>query len=310
MSNLFSMRRSMVGVLAASAAVALSGCGGSSAKPRPDLLFVSTRSGVYDIYEMNADGSLQRRVTSGSSGNASTPKGLYYEFDPAWSPDGKSIAFASRRNGLSSIYVMDVSGRNVRQLTSARTDDTHPSFSPDGKEIAFQRGLHVWVMKADGTGAHRITRDTAAERDPAWSPDGRWIAYSRGISDASVREIWLVHPDGSEGHTLTSLNGSASAPAWSPDSTRIAFSDDAQVAGPRLWAIGVNGKGARRLTTSTTDEIDPAWSPQGTTIAFSSDGAIVAIPVSSTVVTTLTDTKNNDSSPAWNPVQAPAKKGY
>jgi Tol biopolymer transport system component len=303
------MRRSAVGVLVVSAVVALAGCGGSSAKPRPDLLFVSTRSGVYDIYEMNSDGGLQRRVTSGNSGNASTPSGLYYEFDPAWSPDGKSIAFASRRNGISNIYIMDASGRNVSQLTTAGTDDVHPSFSPDGKEIAFESGLRVWVMKADGTGAHRITHDTAAERDPAWSPDGRWIAYSRGISDASVREIWLVHPDGTGGHTLTSLNGSASGPAWSPNGKQIAFSDDARVAGPRLWEIGVNGKGARRLTTSSSAEIDPAWSPQGTTIAFSSDGSIVVTPVGSAVETTLTDSKNNDSSPAWNPV-LPKASGY
>ena len=309
MWNPFSMRRSIVGALVACAAFAQAGCGGSSARPRPDLLFVSTRSGVYDIYEMNADGSRQRRVSSGNSGDASTPQGLYYEFDPAWSPDGKSIAFASRRNGISNIYVMDASGRNVRQLTTAGTDDVHPSFSPDGKEIAFESALHLWVMKADGTGAHRVTHDSAAERDPAWSPDGRWIAYSRGVSDSTVREIWLVHPDGTGGHTLTTLSGSASGPAWSPDGKQVAFSDDAKVAGPRLWAIGVNGKGARRLTTSTTEEIDPAWSPQGTTVALSSDGSIVVIPVGSTLETTLTDSKNNDSSPAWNPVQ-PKSSGY
>jgi TolB protein len=304
--NPFSVRRSVVGVLAASALVALGGCG-SSGKPRPDLLFVSTRSGVYDIYEMNADGGLQRRVTSGGHGNASTLKGLFYETDPAWSPDGKSIAFSSQRSGSGDIFVMDVSGRNVRQLTSSAPNDSQPSFSPDGTEIAFQRGLHLWVMKADGTGAHRVTHDSAPERSPAWSPNGRWIAYSRDDAGTPVREVWLVHPDGSGRHQLTSIAASANTPAWSPDGRQLVFSDDARGGGFKLWTIGVGGIGIRRLATST-QAFEPAWSPDGKTIAFStSEGLIVTIPVGGTTETTLTKGKENDSSPAWNPVQAKAK---
>jgi Tol biopolymer transport system component len=303
------LRHCLVGAaVCAFATTALVACGGS-ARPRPDLLFVSTKSGSYAIYEMNQDGGRQRRLTNGH-GDLSQPGGQFYEIDPAWSPSAAKVAFASTRSGTFEIYVMDASGRNVTELTSTAAENTHPSFSPDGKHIVFARGGRIWVMNADGFGAHRVTRGANAERDPAWSPDGKWIAYTHDYTGTPVREIWLVHPDGSAAHRLTSFNASANTPAWSPDSRQIAFSDDARGLGFKVWVIGVGGIGIRRLTSSPAQELDPAWSPDGKTIAFSSDGSIVTVPVGKTDVTTLTNSKDNDSSPAWNPVQAPAKKGY
>lgn len=308
-SRVTARRSSAAVAVVAAAAVGLSACGGSAAKPRPDLLFVSSRSGVYAIYEMNADGSMQRRVTSGHSGDASTATGLFYEIEPSWSPDGKSIAFASRRGGISDIYVMDAKGKNVRQLTLS-VGGMHPTWSPDGKRIAFAGGpvSHLEVIPSAGGTARRITGDTTTERDPAWSPDGRWLAYARTRLDDSTRsDIWLVHPDGSGGHQLSRLDRATYTPAWSPRGDVLAFASDSggELA---IYTIGANGKGLSRIRSSQGG-IDPAWSPDGRTIAYSRDGAIITVSSTGANESTLTDPKDNDSSPAWNPVQDTARKG-
>ncbi len=302
------VRATVTGIVVV-AALALAGCGGS-AKPRPDLLFVSTKSGVYDIYAMNADGKRQQRVTRGSEGKPGTPPGLFYALDPAWSPDGKSIAFRSNRSGPSAIWVMRSDGRDTKQLTRGSQDE-HPTWSPDGKRIAFVRGKTgaIYVMNADGTQARRITHGTAAESDPAWSPDGKWIALVRFTVNTPVREVWVIHPDGTGARMVTSLARSVSGPAWSPTGTQIAFSSD--VHGHfGIYRIDVTGKNLQPISATSVDSFSPAWSPDGKTIAFARNGSIVLVPVGSGVESVITNSKDNDSSPAWKPVQAKAGSGY
>jgi Tol biopolymer transport system component len=296
--------RSYAAAAASLAACAtLAGCGGAG-KPRPDLIFVSSRTGVYDIYAMNADGSRQQRLTHGSSGNASSPQGLFYEIDPAWSRDGRRIAFASARTGgFENVFAMDADGKNVRQLTVSADESTQPTWSPDGRQIAFVRGRlgRIFVMSSTGRGAHSLTRGAAVESDPAWSPNGRWIAYARITPHTPVREIWIVHPDGSDAHQITTLAASTEEPTWSPDSRKLAFSSDAREGTFAIYTIGVGGTGLKLVARTASDAVAPAWSPDGKTIAFSSGGAIETVDLAGKV-TQLTDGKNNDSNPAWKPL--------
>jgi Tol biopolymer transport system component len=307
-----SFRVPFLPILAVCAALVLTSCGGGGGKPRPDLVFVSTRNGDYAVFAMNADGSRQTRLTKGSGGQVTSPQQLFFQIDPAWSPDGRRIAFASKRAGSIHIYVMDADGKNTTQLTHTSVDDNHPSWSPDGKLIVFSHGSagRLEVMSPSGQNVHRVTEAKANETDPSWSPDGRWIAYVHSETGLPDRELWLVHPDGSANHELTKLQASVGPPSWSPDSKRVLFASNARGGHFAIYTIGVSGLGLRLVVASPTDEIDPAWSPDGKTIAFSQDGAIVTISPSGGNEQTITDAKNNDSSPAWNPVQAVKAKGY
>lgn len=299
MTRLATLVRGAGAAAAAAVAAAAAGCGGSDAVG-DDIVFVSSRGGDYALYGMEADGSEQGRLTE-DEGEPSTPAGLAHQVDPAWSPDGRRIAFASGRDGPSHLFVVAADGTGLRRLTNTREDDGEPTWSPDGARLAFQRGDdgRIVVMRAGGGEARRLTRGDAPAGDPAWSPNGRWIAYSRRLRGTEVRELWLVRPDGGGARQLTRLRGVSLSPAWSPDGRTLAF---AASRGSRyeIYVVGVDGTGLRRLTRSSEDAFEPAWSPDGETLAFSRGGAIVTVDEEGDEVQ-LTDPVNNDSSPAWNP---------
>ena len=126
-----------------------------------------------------------------------TPAGTFFQLEPAWSPDGKRIAFASRRDGRSHIYVMEADGTGTKKLTSGKHTDETPSWSPDGRSIVFSRDTTLFMMTPTGGDLRRVTSALGGEeREPAWSPDGKWIAFVRRQPGFTTREIWRMRPDG------------------------------------------------------------------------------------------------------------------
>lgn len=279
--------------------LAVTGCG-TSASPRVDLLFASSRDGDYAIYGVGASGGRETRLTKGH-GDPSTPEGLFFAVEPAWSPDGRLIAFASRRNGHSHIYVMRADGTQVRQVTRGKSDDDGPAWSPDQRRIAFSRDRHLFVVGSAGGPVRSLTRGLGGEAaNPAWSPDGKLIAYDYRRPGFSSREIWVIRVDGSHTRLVTRLPAVSTLPSWSPDGRRIAFQSNLRGRHFEIYTIGRDGRGLRRETRSAIDTIDPAWSPNGKEIAFSRDGAIWTVDRTRRVRKVTSG--GNDSTPVWRPV--------
>jgi TolB protein len=97
---------------------------------------------------------------------------------PAFSPDGKQIAFASSRDGKFDLYVMSAAGLDVRRLTRGGAGlDMRPAWSPDGRRIAFTSNrdgnYEIYVIGADGTALRRVTRNDERDDYACWHPDGR-----------------------------------------------------------------------------------------------------------------------------------------
>jgi tol-pal system beta propeller repeat protein TolB len=126
----------------------------------------------FDIYVARVRGGRVRRLT----------KDLGNDTQPAWSANGKRIAFTSDRAGSQDVYTMSPRGRRLRRLTGTAAEDSAPSWSPNGKRIAFtsdrEGGEDVYSMTARGKALRRLTKGAADEADPAWSPNGRRIAYA------------------------------------------------------------------------------------------------------------------------------------
>jgi TolB protein len=264
------------------------------------LLFASSRDGDYAIYGVGAAGGREVRLTKGH-GDPSTPEGLFFAIEPAWSPDGKLIAFTSRRGGRSHIYVMDADGTHVRQITSGKSDDDGPAWAPHRPLIAFSRDRELFTVSSAGGPVRKLTRGLGGEAaNPAWSPDGKLIAYDYRRPGFNSREIWVAGRDGNRPRIVTKLPAVSTLPSWSPDGRRIAFQSNLHGGHVEIYSIGRDGRGLRRETRSAIDTIDPAWSPNGKEIAFSRDGAIWTVDRAGRE--RRITSSGNDSSPAWRPL--------
>lgn len=240
------------------------------------LAFVRVRYGVGDrllgfgdIYLVNADGSGLRRLVRAISPLVRMPGGPTWGFsaNPAWSPDGRRIAFVSNRDGSDDIFVVNADGSGLRNLTRSRGNDHNPVWSPDGREIAFQgrrarpseleravcRGHcdreEIYAVNADGSGLRRLTRNWKTDSPSGWSPDGRKILFLR----AGHPDVWVMNADGSGQRKLTpsvtyplAIHQSA---AWSPNGRKILFISN-RGDGKRLevYVMNADGSEKRKLT--------------------------------------------------------------
>ncbi len=292
------LRPPLLATLGVALGVALAGCGGAAPKGPPALLYVSTRDGDYAIFGADAAGKHARRLTK-QRGDPSTPAGLFFQWQPAWSPDGTRVAFVSRRDGTSHVYVMNADGTGTRRLTSSAKNDERPAWSPDGKRIVFSREGALFGVPAAGGLARRVGRGLGYAGDPAWSPDGRRIAYDYRRPGSQASEVYVMNAGGGGVRQLTRLGRTSVLPAWSPDGRRIAFQSDARLGHAEIYTIGVDGTGLRQVTQADSDVIQPAWAPDGT-LSYVRDGAIWV--GAGEQATQLTSGGGNDSSPAWRPL--------
>jgi TolB protein len=199
---------------------------------------------------MNAKGGALRRLA-------------LHSHDPAWSPDGKRIAFVKHYAGDEEIWTIKPDGSGARSL--ARGD--RPTWSPDGRRIAFSRYLggisagEVFVMNSDGTGQHRLLATNYESQAPAWSPDGRRIAFLAWSNNS----LQVARADGRD---VKRLAGGVSSkdtaePRWSPDGSQLLFERDG--APDAVFVVRSVGGGLKRIATDTDY---PDWSPDGRKVAF------------------------------------------
>jgi Tol biopolymer transport system component len=169
---------------------------------------------------------------------ASTQVELY----PAYSPDGRKIAFMSQRSGTAEIWVCDRDGSKAVQLTSFGGHAVYgPSWSADGQNVAFtavQKGMKddVYVISASGGVPRRLTTHPAEDKWPSWSHDGKWIYFASTRSGRE--EIWKIPSNGGEAVQITQNSGDV--PKESPDGEFLYY----MKGWPRVvsvWRISVGG---------------------------------------------------------------------
>ncbi|HJZ54683.1 MAG TPA: hypothetical protein VKE74_06970, partial [Gemmataceae bacterium] len=189
------------------------------------------------------------------------------ELFPAWSPDGKKLAFCCRNKDHGfEVFVCDADGSNRKQLSTPPggplTICTSPTWSPDGAKIAYarlaagERG-EIRVVGIDGADDERIAADGLF---PTWSPDGKRIAFVQTGGDGKPNRLVSANPDGSDVKVLVAALGrnSPCMPAWSPDGLLIAYSAETPY-GWQLCVIPAAGGTPRQLTCLLGLNLNPVW---------------------------------------------------
>ncbi|MDX1674773.1 MAG: hypothetical protein R3314_08270, partial [Longimicrobiales bacterium] len=190
-----------------------------------------------DLYAVPTGGGQATRLTHGQA----------FDFQPRYSPDGRTIAFTTDRDGAQNIWLMDADGSNPRQVTREGSREVNsPAWSPDGenlfvrKHFVDRRSLgagEVWMYHRSGGGGLQVTDRTSWQKDqgePAPSPDGRWVYYSQDVTPGEFFEYnkdpyagiyAILRRDLVTGETepVTGGPGGAITPRFSPDGRLMSF---------------------------------------------------------------------------------------
>ncbi len=208
------------------------------------------------------------------------------------------VAFASTRSGAVEIWLMNIDGTGLEQVTNIPEGACQPRWSPDGMKIIFispcvrnlikYPGASLFIINADGTGLTPLPSVPGGDYDPSWSPEGNQIAFT-SLRKSGVPGIFILNlKDNSVKSLVEDETRAISQPAWSPSGKEIAYVNSDN----RIWVMDVNGENRRSLTVAAGDYIinDPSWSPDGSVVIYTrtiisdTTGAttLMAVPYSDT----------------------------
>jgi tricorn protease len=188
-----------------------------------------------DVWIVDRIGGIARPVTMHEA----------HDFDPAFSPDGRWLAFSSNRHGSYDVFVVPVRGGKPRRLTFDSASDIVNGWSPDGKSILlasnrnpdYPGGFELYTVPVEGGRERRISCGDGKEG--VYSPAGDQIAYVRGqglwyrkgYRGSSNDDIWICNGEGANNRRLTTFNGQDTSPMWSQDGQWIYYVSEESTAG-------------------------------------------------------------------------------
>ena len=258
-----------------------------------------------DIWAVDATGGNARPLTIHTA----------HDFQPAFSPDGKFIAFSSNRHGSYDCFIIPAQGGKAKRLTSDSANDIVCGWAPDSKSVLFSsnRGLgypgfsNLYTVSIDGGQPVRITFDEA--KDGAIHPAGNLIAFTRGpgawyrkgYRGSSNDEIWIGGIDGTGNKKLTDFNGQDSSPMWSQNGNAVYYVSEIFGNPPNIVRME-NKPGAKpvKITNHTSEGVRKARiNANGSAIVYECGADIYFIDTSNLgmprkiVVKALVDDKTN-----------------
>ncbi|HYF62528.1 MAG TPA: hypothetical protein VD886_06915 [Herpetosiphonaceae bacterium] len=235
--------------------------------------------------------------------------------DPAWSPDGRTLAVIAERAGNQDIFLIDAVGGDLRQLTADPAADRAPDWSPDGRSLVFasDRGgaSQLYAIGADGAGEAHLPTAQHSAHDPAWSPDGRSILYASDEPETSNRVVRMVAADAAQDRLILNVANPLGyhgqdyeLPVWSPDGRRFLavyefrgglWSD------LKVWASPESPEPAAAIYSGGSAVAGADWSPDGERVVFARDGVLVIAPAIAGGADSAIDTGVAGYNPSWSP---------
>ena len=229
------------------------------------------------VYVSDLDGTNRKQVFEQDGGGA---------FSPAWSPDGKWIAFGygaffnARQDKPAQLMMIRADGSEKRELTKGPLNSGFPSWSPDGKRIVYRvwskEARSLQILDLDNGKSTKLT--SGNDNFPMWSPLGDRICFTRDTGGTKSFDVFTIRPDGTDLKFLTDAPGNDGHCGWSPDakyilfsSSRLGFRDETPLydGSPQpyaeLFVMNADGSNQRPITDDKWEEGTPAWAPVVTT---------------------------------------------
>jgi Tol biopolymer transport system component len=272
-----------------------------------------------DLWTANHDGS-------GAEAIFVSP---FTEAAPAWSPDGRKIAFRSNQEGAVGaggfpleIYLMNADGSQIERLTFDNFDDSNPTWSPDGRYIAYRSArdskreqgvivdndeIYVIDLQNRDQAPRNLTNHPDDDFTPKWSHTGEFIVFS-SQRDGNAFQIFRMAPDGSNVIQLTDNGYNSYTPSISATGDEVAFSSAlSRDGGSGIFLVNSRGGTARTLFRDGRRNLHPSFSPDGQWLLFTSQPATAASKEARYITLisingSLTSQVVEGEQPAWQPL--------
>lgn len=260
------------------------------------IAYVTKAAGRYTLWVTDADGE------NGQTALAS-PEPI---ISPAWSPDGRELAYVSFESRKAVVYVQEVASGRRRTVASFRGSNSAPAWSPDGRQLALtlsrDGGSQLYLMNRNGEDVRRITNSGGAiDTEAAWSPDGRQIYF---VSDrGGGPQVYRMSAAGGNPERVT-FNGSYNiSPALSPDGRSMAYVTRDSGAF-RLQVMDL-ASGTVRAVSDTKDDESPGFAPNSRLIIYATrDGGrdvLMTTTLDGRIKARLVSTLADVREPVWGP---------
>jgi Tol biopolymer transport system component/DNA-binding winged helix-turn-helix (wHTH) protein len=256
----------------------------------------------FGIFLLSVETGEKRRLTS-------PPSGVYGDFDAAYSPDGKTIAFR-RITGvhLADIYLVPAAGGEVRRLTHIKRDINGFAWTTEGREIifssstSFEDGVLMKVSVPQGV-PERLAATAQGINDPAISLRGDRLAYTQFLGDTNIWRIDLSASPKDRGDLpFISSSRIEESARYSPDGKKIVFTSS-RSGTTQIWVCNSDGSNPRQLTNLISHNGEPSWSPDSRSIVFDSriqgSADIFVIDAEGGQPRALTIEPSDDVIPSW-----------
>lgn len=228
---------------------------------------------------------------------------------PAWSPDGKQLAYVSYSSGRPQIYVQNIFTKQTKQLTSFKGSNLSPAWSPDGRHMAMalskDGNSELYIMDLATQKLQRITRSSGTDIEPAWFPDGRSLVFTSDRGRRPQLYRIAVNDNGAAGRAerLTYDGKENMRPSVSPDGKRITMVHNPDGS----YRVAVLDMETEQLSVLTDGQLDenPSFAPNGSMIIYASQvggrGVLAVVSADGRASHKLRFTQGEVREPAWSP---------